>query len=91
MYGLYAYPAEPPGHFEIQKKLEGDGHDAYTSDPQKKFRNTRNMGEVANRWVLKCEKIIEGALGCADHEKNIGATESHVLSEKNPNSTSAAF
>ena len=27
------------------------------------------MGEVANRWVLKYEKIIEGALGCADHEK----------------------
>jgi len=49
------------------------------------IRNTRNMSEVANRWVLIREKNTAGAFGCGRSEKNSGASESHVLSEKSQN------
>ena len=62
LHGLHAYPEAPPGHFEIQKNSSV----MPTKNSYLKifiFRNTRNMSEVANRWVLKYEKIHGGALG----------------------------
>ena len=81
MYGINACAAAHLGHLEIQKIFCVDAiKNAYL----KIFliRNTRNMSEVANRWVLIREKNTAGAFGCGRSEKNSGASESDVLSEK---------
>ena len=62
LYELHGHVAKPPGHFEIQKNSSV----MPTKNAYLKifiFRNTRNMSEIANRWVLKYEKIHGGSLG----------------------------
>ena len=70
LYELHGHVAEPPGYFEIQKNSSV----MPTKNAYLKifiFRNTRNMSEVANRWVLKYEKNSGGALwGEVNAEKN---------------------
>ena len=65
VHGLHGNVAKRPGHFEIQKNSSV----MPTKNAYLKifiFRNTRNMSEVANRWVLKYEKNSGGALRCGE-------------------------
>ena len=62
LHGLHGHVAKLPGHFEIQKNSSVTP----TKNAYLKifiFRNTRNMSEVANRWVLKYEKKSGGCFG----------------------------
>ena len=92
-YSQYGRSSQPLG-FEIRKNYWRCSRMCWS---RKKYRCDRKScfepekSKLDIRGLLKYEKIIEGALGCADHEKNIGATESHVLSEKSQNEKSSQW